>query len=57
MTVGDLITSIIVGVGWIGLFISHEQLLRGRRPRECRKFEKLAEVVANVFSREIGKRG
>ena len=44
-------------VRWIGLSISHEQLLWGRWPRECWKIEKLAEVVANVFSREIGKRG
>jgi hypothetical protein len=51
-------------VGWIGLSISHkqlsishEQLLRGRWPRECQKFEKLTEVVANMFGREIGKRG
>ena len=40
-----------------GLSISHEQLLWGRQPRECWKIEKLAEVVANVFSREIGKHG
>ena len=44
-------------VRWIGLSISHEQLLWGRQPRECWKIEKLAEVVANVFGREIGKRG